>query len=114
MFQNSTYKAFVAEAAAKVAASISQSFATARCDLSLLKDDGKAEDIAIASVNVAQHLASKLEDWWQCTGDHATVMFDVEDTSTSRIENELAGIREKLEGVITGLWPLSTIASNDC
>lgn len=113
MFQNSTYKAFVAEAAAKVAASISQSFVTARCDLALLKDDGKAEEIAIASVNVAQQLASKLEDWWECTGDHSTVMFDVDDSSTSRIENELAGISEKMEGIVRELRPIATIASND-
>lgn len=113
MFLNSTYKAFVAETAAKVAASISQSFVTARCDLSLLKDDGKAEEIAIASVNVAQQLANKLEEWWECTGDHSTLMFDVDDSSTSRIENELAGISEKMEGIVRELMPLATIATKD-
>jgi hypothetical protein len=40
-------------------------------------------------------------------------MFDVEDTSTSRIEKELAGISEKLEGVIRELRPIATIATKD-
>lgn len=95
MYLNTTYKAFVAETAAKVAAKISKNFTTFG-DISMLKDTGYAERIAIASVNVAEQLAEKLNDWWRCKGDRSTVMFDPQDSLTSRIENELSDIADKL------------------
>lgn len=95
---NTTYKAFVAEAAAKVAAEISKSY-TYSSDVSLLKHDNQAEQIAIAAVNVAEKLAVKLEDWWKSEGDRQTVMFDPQDSLTSRIEGELSAITEKLQDI---------------
>lgn len=93
MYLNTIYKAFVAKTAAQVAASISQAFT-----VSSLNDDVTAQNIAIASVNVAEKLASELEQWW--TGkDNSTVMFDVQDSSTSKMEGWLSEIAENLEGI---------------
>lgn len=92
MHLNANLKAFVAETAAKVAAEISNTQ-----DVSLLKDDDTAEQIAIAAVNVADKLAKKLEDWWQCNGDHETVMFDPDDSPTTRIEGAIYDVSEQVE-----------------
>ena len=96
MHLNANYKAFVAETAAKVAAEISKQF-TGSHDVSLLKDDDTAEQIAIAAVNVADKLGKKLEDWWQCNGDHETVMFDPDDSPTTRIEGAIYDVSEQVE-----------------
>jgi len=98
MYLNTTYKAFVAETAAKVAAEISREF-TIKNDVSMLEMDDTAEEISIAAVNVAGHLAQKLEEWWESKGDRSTVMFDPADSPTTRIENELADIAQKLEDI---------------
>lgn len=98
MYQNTTYKAYVAEAAAKVAAQISMQYTSHR-DVSLLTDDKVAEKIAIASTNVAKHLANKLEEWWRCAGDSVTVMFDPDDTPYSKITDALWNIEDKLNDI---------------
>ena len=90
---NTTYKAFVAETAAKIAASISSSV-----DLSNL--NVFADEIAANSVNIAESLASHLQDWWQAKGDEVTVMFDVADSPTSRIENELSELSNISDAVV--------------
>ena len=98
MHLNANYKAFVAETAAKVAAEISNTR-----DVSLLKDDDTAEHIAIAAVNVADKLGKKLEDWWQCNGDHETLMFDPDDSPTTRIEGAIYDVSEQVEKLIEKL-----------
>lgn len=98
MYQNTTYKAFVAEASAKVAAQISMQYTSHR-DVSLLTDDKVAEKIAIASTNVAKQLANKLEEWWRCTGDSVTVMFDPDDTPYTKITNALWDIEDELNDI---------------
>lgn len=98
MLMNTTFKAFVAETAAKVAAHLAES--KIEDDL---KKDNVAEDIAIASVNVAEQLAYKLQEWWKCKGDHSTVMFDVQDSLTSNLEREINDVSGKLEGIETQL-----------
>ena len=96
MYLNTTFKAFVAETAAKVAAEISKAY-TSHQDVSILKDDAHAEIIAIAAVNVADNLAQKLDEWWHCKGDRSTVMFDVDDTPMTRLENAIGDVSEKLQ-----------------
>lgn len=98
MFMNTTYKAFVAETAAKVAAEISSKFAT-RHDVSMLKNPDCAEKIAAAAVNVAEGLASRLQDWWRAQGERSTVMFDPQDTLMSGIEGGLNDICNKLDDI---------------
>jgi len=101
MYLNTTYKAFVAETAAKVAAEISKSNYNTNQQVFAdnLMSDNLCDNIAIAAVNVAGHLAQKLEEWWESKGDRSTVMFDPADSPTTRIENELADIAQKLEDI---------------
>lgn len=97
MYLNTIYKAFVAKTVAQVAASISQAF-TEQGNVSSLNDDVTAQNIAFASVNVAEKLASELEQWW--TGkDKETLMFDVQDSLTSKMEGWLSAISENLKGI---------------
>ena len=97
MYMNTTYKAFVAETAAKIAAEISKEFITAR-DVSLLKNDEDTQlDIAVAAVSVSEKLADKLIEWWECNGDHATIMFDVDDSLNSGIERELSSVAVSID-----------------
>lgn len=98
MYQNTIYKAYVAEAAAKIAAQISMQY-TSNNDVSQLADDEIAEQIAIASTNVAKQLASKLEEWWRCAGDSVTMMFDPDDTPYTEITNALWNIEDKLNDI---------------
>ena len=97
MYMNTSYKAFVAEAAAKVAAEISKSFTAPEGEISRLKEDTYGEMIAIAAVNVAEHLALKLEEFWRCKGDKKTVFFDVDDTLLTRVEGAIYDVAEKLQ-----------------
>ena len=99
MYENTTYKAFVAETAAKIAAEISGKFVTAQDTSLLAKDEATQHDIAVASISVADKLAGKLEDWWQARGDHKTVMFDPADSLTSKIEGELSEIADNIESI---------------
>lgn len=103
MYTCTTYKAFVAETAAKIAAEISKEFITAR-DVSLLKNDEETQhDIAVAAVSVSEKLARELYDWWNCHGDCKTAMFDPYDTMTSNIECELSDIASKLSDIASKL-----------
>lgn len=98
MYLNTTYKAFVAVTSAKVAATLCKSYGEHNI-MGELKKEVVCEKIAIASVSVADKLAEKLEDWWRSKGDHSTVMFDPQDSLTSRIEGELSAITEKLQDI---------------
>lgn len=91
MRTNTTYKAFVAETSAKIAAEISTKYT-----MSYLSEAGIREDIAEASVKLADKLAEKLEEWWRDKGDHKTVMFDPDDTLLSGVEGELGDIADQL------------------
>lgn len=107
MYNNTTYKAFMAGTAAKIVAEISNQYVAEKDIPSLLTNDKAQYDIAIASIEIAEKLAEKLEDWWQGNGDHLTVFFDPEDTLHSGIENSLADIAEKLDSVIDNLKNLA-------
>lgn len=109
MYMNTTYKAFVAETAARVAAEISKQF-TSNNDVSLLTLEKNTEKIAEASVCIANRLAYELEDWWNHKRDDLTSMFDTEDSTTSNIEHELSGIAAELSEINTLMH--SSIAIN--
>ena len=49
MYENTTYKAFVAETAAKIAAEISAKFVTAQDTSLLAKDEATQHNIAVAA-----------------------------------------------------------------
>jgi hypothetical protein len=112
MYQNTTYKAFVAETAAKVAAEISGAIVKNNgTDYPFDKDI--AEEISFKAVLVADKLADKLDDWWQLKGEHQTVMFDVQDSLTSNIERELSGIAENISSIVEEMQGGMTVNVNE-
>ena len=101
MYLNTTYKAFVAKAAAKLMAEmVGQRILDGSIDptASFKNNEQKYEHLAIQSILVAKTLASELQDTWDGV-DRETVFFDVQDSPTSRLENGLADIAEKLEDI---------------
>lgn len=98
MFMNTTYKAFVAETAAKVAAEISGAIVKNN-GFQDPSDTDLAEEISAKAVLVADTLAGELVDWWKSKGEYRTVIFDVQDSLTSNIERELSGIAESIDNI---------------
>ena len=100
MYLNTTFKAFVAQAAAKLMAEmVSQRIFDGCINPTASFNDNKKiyEHLALQATLAAQTLAFELQDMWG--GEDGTVFFDVQDSPTSRLENELAGIAEKLEAI---------------
>lgn len=95
MYLNSTYKAFVAETAAKILAGFCNS-PKSTGSFSFPIDEKSYDSICEKAITIADTLANRLEMWWQEKGDDTTVMFDVDDSLTSRIEHELGNIGEKI------------------
>lgn len=108
MYNNTTYKAFMANTAAKIAAEITNQYVAEKDMPSLLTNENAQYDIAIASIEIAEKLAEKLEDWWQGNGDHLTVFFDPEDTLHSGIESEIANLCQKLDTLTDTVAKLTT------
>ena len=101
MYLNTTYKAFVAKAASKLMTEmVGQGILDADIDPTFTFEDNKQkyEHLAIQATLAAKTLANELQDMW-IREDKTTVFFDVQDSPTSRLENELAGIAEKLEAI---------------
>ena len=101
MYLNTTYKAFVAKAAAKLMAEmVGQRILDGSIDptASFKDNEQKYEHLAIQAALAAKTLANELQDMWDGV-DRVTVFFDVQDSPTSRLENGLADIAEKLEAI---------------
>lgn len=101
MYLNTTYKAFVAKAAAKLMAEmVGQRILDGSIDptASFKNNEQKYEHLAIQATLAAKTLANELQDTWDGV-DRETVFFDVQDSPTSRLENGLADIAEKLEDI---------------
>ena len=101
MYLNTTYKAFVAKAAAKLMAEmVGQRIFDGSIDptASFKDNEQKYEHLAIQAALAAKTLANELQDTWDGV-DRETVFFDVQDSPTSRLENGLADIAEKLEAI---------------
>ena len=100
MYLNTTYKAFVAKAAAKLMTEmVGQAIENGSIDLDKSYNDNEQmyDHLAVQATSAAYKLADHLNDWWQGNDGGQTVFFDVQDSPTSRIENELSGIADKLE-----------------
>ena len=97
MYMNTTYKAFVAKAAASLYAEMVGKVMN-RETLNQSFNDNKRmyEHMAIQATDAAEVLAKHLDDNWQAVGDKSTVFFDVQDSLTSGIERELNDITSKL------------------
>lgn len=101
MYMNTTYKAFVAKAAAKLMAEmVGQRILDGSIDptASFKDNEQKYEHLAIQATYAAKALAYGLIDMW-VDENHDTMFFDVQDSPTSRLENGLADIAEKLEDI---------------
>ena len=101
MYLNTTYKVFVAQAAAKLMAEmVGQRIFDGCIDptASFKDNEQKYEHLAIQSALAAKTLANELQDMWDGV-DRETVFFDVADSPTSKLENGLADIAEKLEDI---------------
>ena len=95
MYLNSTYKPFVAETSAKIMAGFCNS-PKSTGSFSFPIDEKSYDSICEMAITISETLANRLEMWWQAKGDGNTVMFDVDDSLTSRIEQELGNIGEKI------------------
>ncbi len=101
MYLDTTYKAFVAKAATKLMAEMVGQRILDGCidpSASFKDNEQKYEHLAIQAALAAKTLANELQDMWDGV-DRTTVFFDVQDSPTSRLENELANIGEKLEDI---------------
>ena len=94
---NTTYKAFVAKAATE----FMKEFMNELNTLNLTGDEMKVkfERYAMDAIEAASTLAEELTKWWDCTGDHKTIFFDVQDSTTSNIERELSEITGELQNI---------------
>lgn len=94
---NTTFKAFVAKAATE----FMKEFMNELNTLNLTGDEMKVkfERYAMDAIEAASTLAEELTKWWDCTGDHKTIFFDVQDSPTSNIERELSEITGELQNI---------------
>ena len=101
MYENTTYKAFVAETAAKIAAEISGKFVTAQDTSLLAKDEATQHNIAVASISVADKLA---ELSTVTRGDAYAILKNLGSVMASYMAS---GRTVKLEGVGTFYYSLT-------
>lgn len=98
---NTTFKAFVAKAATEfMKILMKQDFG--KKDTTHITDDQLKEQFtrnAQDAIEAASTLAEELTKWWDCTGDHKTIFFDVQDSPTSNIERELSEITGELQNI---------------
>lgn len=98
MYYNTTYKAFVAKAAAGLMQEmVTDAMAKGHIDNEKSWNDNKDkyEHLAWQASCAAEMLAKTLSDRWN-DGGH-TVFFDPQDSLTSRLENAVFDIAEKMD-----------------
>ena len=98
MYPNTTYKAFVAKAAAGLMQEmVADAMAKGHIDNEKSWNDnvGKYEHLAWQASCAAETLAKTLSDRWN--GDGQTVFFDPQDSLTSRLENTISEVAEKIQ-----------------
>lgn len=100
MYMNTTYKAFVAKAAAGLMQEmVADAMAKGRIDNEKSWNDNKQmyEHLAMQATFGAEALAQFLSDNWSASGDRKTVFFDPHDSSTSNLENAVGDVAQKLD-----------------
>lgn len=101
MYLNTTYKAFVAKAAASLYAEmVGKVMNKETLDQSFNDNKHMYEHLAIQATGSAEVLAQQLDDNWHAVGDQSTVFFDPQDTPMSGIEGQLQGIVDKLDDIL--------------
>lgn len=97
MYLNTTYKAFVAKAAAGLMQEmVADALANGTIDREKSWDDNKGtyRHLAIQARLAATALAEELQDGWH--DGHETVFFDVQDSLTSKLEEAVYDVSEKV------------------
>lgn len=100
MYLNTTYKAFVAKAAAGLMQEMAaDAMAKGKIDNEKSWNDNKQmyEHLAIQARLAAEALAKELEEGWEGKDGHRTVFFDPQDSLTSRLEEAVSDIAQKIE-----------------
>lgn len=95
MYMNTTFKAFVAKAATELMKTLMKQDFIGKEATTHFTDEQLKEQFtrnAQDAIEAASTLAEELTKWWECTGDHKTIFFDVQDSTTSNIERELSEI----------------------
>lgn len=103
MYLSTTYKAYVAQAAAKLMTEmVGKAIENGSIDLEKSFDDnvGTYSHLAVQATSAAYVLADHLNDYWDGRDGGQTVFFDVQDSPTSRIENELSIIAAQLNEIV--------------
>lgn len=104
MYMNTTYKVFVAKAAASLFAEmVNKVMNKETFDQSFDDNKHMYERLAIQAMGAAEVLAQQLTDNWHADGDRVTTFFDPQDSLTSRIEEELGRIKEGITDVVEQL-----------
>lgn len=99
MYMNTTYKAFVAKAAASLMQEmVGEAIAQGKIDVKKSWNDNKQmyEHLALQARLAASALADELQEGWNGV-DHETVFFDVEDSLTSKLEEAVSDVAQKIE-----------------
>lgn len=92
MFQNTSYKTFVAKAATSLMTELlADALDKGRIDSNDSFDDSRSmyEHLALHAGRAAEILADTLKDSWS---DGETTFFDVEDSPTSKLEEAIANV----------------------
>lgn len=103
MHMNTTYKVFVAHAAAKLMTEM-VGYAIKNGDIDTTQSYNVNKDmyehLAIHASRAAEALAEELEENWKATGDHETVFFDVEDTPLTELEKAVYEVSTQIEDFV--------------
>jgi len=99
MYMNTTFKAFVAKAAAGLMQEmVADAMAKGRIDNEKSWNDNKQtyEHLALQARLAAESLAYELQEGWEGKDHHQTVFFDVSDSPTSKLEDAIYDVSERL------------------
>lgn len=102
MFFNTTYKVFVAKAAANIMSEmVGQAVQKGLIDLNASYSDNENmyEHLTIQAENAAFALAKHMDSAWQAEGDLQTTFFDVEDTPMTELEKAVYDVSSQLEEI---------------
>ena len=100
MYMNTTYKAFVAKAAAGLMQTmVADALANGKINNEESWNENKPvyKFLALQATLAANALADELESNWRGTDGGQTVFFDVQDSLTSKLEEAIGDVTRQLE-----------------
>lgn len=111
MYTNTTYKVFVAKAAAGLMGEmVAHAMFNGKINNMESWNENKTvyEHLAVQARLAATALADELQEGW--SDGHQTVFFDVEDSLTSRLESAVYDVSQKLEELTDEVSAMKTPA----